>query len=117
MNKKSDILESTYSLFAQKGYLFSMTDLSELAGMGDRLQLDREIVRFYTSHAAEAIPAVLSRLQQAAIPTISLTLTQPTLDDVFLQVTGHRLETQEMSPAPGSKTAGRLARRLKPDDQ
>jgi hypothetical protein len=54
------------------------------------------------SHAPEAIPAVLNRLQQAEIPSISLTLTQPTLDDVFLQVTGRRLEAGDISTAQGS---------------
>ncbi len=78
--------------------------MSVLAGMGDRIQLDREMVRLYLSHAAAAIPSVLNRLQQAAVPTISLTLTQPTLDDVFLAVTGHRLQTLEMSTARGSKS-------------
>jgi ABC-2 type transport system ATP-binding protein len=82
--------------------------MSELAAMGDHIQLDREVVRLYMSHAAEAIPAVLSRLQEAALPLLSLTLTQPTLDDVFLQVTGHRLEMQGMSTVPGSKTGNKV---------
>jgi ABC-2 type transport system ATP-binding protein len=69
--------------------------LSELNGMGDRLQLDRDVVRLYISRAAESIPAVLNRLQAATITPLSLTLTQPTLDDVFLQVTGQRLESQD----------------------
>jgi ABC-2 type transport system ATP-binding protein len=71
--------------------------LSELTGMGDRSQLDREAVRLYIEHAAQAIPAVVNRLQQAAIEPVSLTLTQPTLDDVFLQVTGQRLEAEASS--------------------
>jgi ABC-2 type transport system ATP-binding protein len=70
---------------------------SELVGMGDRLQLDRESVRLYTPQAARAVPAVVNRLQQAEIEPVSLTLTQPTLDDVFLRVTGQRLEAE--SPA------------------
>ncbi|HSR34977.1 MAG TPA: ATP-binding cassette domain-containing protein [Anaerolineae bacterium] len=69
--------------------------LVELGGMGDRLQLDRDVVRLYMSGAAQAIPAVMNRLQQAAIAPLSLTLTQPTLDDVFLQVTGQRLESED----------------------
>jgi ABC-2 type transport system ATP-binding protein len=73
--------------------------LPELTGMGDRLQLDRDVVRLYMSHASEAIPTVLNRLQQAALVPISLTLTQPTLDDVFLQVTGQRLEAQDTPQA------------------
>jgi hypothetical protein len=36
---------------------------------------------------------VVERLQQANLEPISLTLTQPTLDDVFLQVTGQALQT------------------------
>jgi ABC-2 type transport system ATP-binding protein len=67
--------------------------MSELDGMGERLQLDRDVIRLYLNHAAEAIPSVIDRLQRAAVEPISLTLTQPTLDDVFLQVTGQRLQT------------------------
>lgn len=70
--------------------------LSELNGMGDQLQLDRDVVRLYMSQAAESIPAVLNRLQQSAITPLSLTLTQPTLDDVFLQVTGQRLVSEDV---------------------
>jgi ABC-2 type transport system ATP-binding protein len=73
--------------------------LSELTGIGERLQLDRESVRLYISQAAQAIPAVVNRLQQASIEPLSLTLTQPTLDDVFLQVTGQRLAAGDSSPA------------------
>jgi ABC-2 type transport system ATP-binding protein len=81
--------------------------LSELADMGERIQLDREMLRLYVGNAAEAVPAVLNRLQQAAIPSISLTLSQPTLDDVFLQATGHRLETQAMPPGAGPETGSK----------
>jgi ABC-2 type transport system ATP-binding protein len=69
--------------------------MAALGGMGDRLQIDRDVVRLYLSSAAGSIPAVMNRLQQVALTPVSLTLTQPTLDDVFLQVTGKRLETQE----------------------
>jgi len=73
--------------------------LSELEGLGDSLQLDRDVVRLYMARAAQAIPAVMNRLQQATIEPLSLTLTQPTLDDVFLQVTGQRLKSRETSLA------------------
>jgi ABC-2 type transport system ATP-binding protein len=65
--------------------------VAELDGMGDRLQLDRDRVRLYLSQAAQAIPSVVTRLQRANLNPVSLTLTQPSLDDVFLQVTGQRL--------------------------
>ena len=68
---------------------------AELSDMAQNIQTDRDTLRLYMSHAAETIPAVVSRLQQARLNPISLTLTQPTLDDVFLQVTGQRLETTQ----------------------
>jgi ABC-2 type transport system ATP-binding protein len=54
-------------------------------------RLDRDTLRMYMSGAAQAIPQVLKQLQDAALNPISLTLTQPTLDDVFLKVTGQSL--------------------------
>jgi ABC-2 type transport system ATP-binding protein len=77
-----------------------------LAGMGDRTQLDRDTVRLYMSKAAGSIPVVINRLQGAGLSPISLTLTQPTLDDVFLQVTGQRLvasESSNIKPSRGSR--------------
>jgi hypothetical protein len=41
----------------------------------------------------------MSRLAEAGLNPISLTLTQPTLDDVFLQVTGQRLGNQQDAAA------------------
>jgi ABC-2 type transport system ATP-binding protein len=70
-----------------------------LDDLGDRLQLDRDVVRLYMNQAAQAIPTVMNRLQGANMEPVSLTLTQPTLDDVFLQVTGQRLVTGSPSLA------------------
>jgi ABC-2 type transport system ATP-binding protein len=82
--------------------------LDALQGTGDRLQLDRDVVRLYMAGAAEAIPAVINQLQQGGVTPISLTLTQPSLDDVFLQVTGQRLQVQDAPQAKG-KGKGRAA--------
>jgi ABC-2 type transport system ATP-binding protein len=71
----------------------------ELADLADRVQADRDVVRLYLSQAAQSIPAVVHRLQRLRFEPISLTLTQPTLDDVFLQVTGSRLQIQDL-PQP-----------------
>ncbi|MCB9450332.1 MAG: ATP-binding cassette domain-containing protein [Anaerolineaceae bacterium] len=65
---------------------------NELTGMVERIQTDRQIVRLYLNHAAAAVPGVVNRLQAVGMNPSSLTLTQPTLDDVFLQVTGQRFE-------------------------
>lgn len=66
----------------------------QLRDMG-RVQIDRKVLRLYMSQAAAAVPAVMNRLQAASLEPISLTLTQPTLDDVFLQVTGARFTEAE----------------------
>jgi ABC-2 type transport system ATP-binding protein len=79
--------------------------------IGDRTQLDRDTVRLYLGKAAGSIPTVINQLQGAGLAPISLTLTQPTLDDVFLQVTGQRLvaseATNQKSSRPGRRAEGK----------
>jgi ABC-2 type transport system ATP-binding protein len=72
---------------------------AQLSDMAENIQTDRDMVRLYMSQAAQTIPAVITRLQAANLNPISLTLTQPTLDDVFLQVTGQRLDTDKKEKA------------------
>ena len=63
---------------------------TEIAGMAERVQIDRQTLRLYLPRAAEVVPAVVSRLQAQGLNPRSLTLSRPSLDDVFLQVTGER---------------------------
>jgi ABC-2 type transport system ATP-binding protein len=72
---------------------------AQLGSMAARVQTDRATVRLYMEQAAGSIPAVINRLQEADINPISITLTQPTLDDVFLQATGQSLVGQEAESA------------------
>jgi ABC-2 type transport system ATP-binding protein len=69
----------------------------ELYSISEQIQIDRDVVRVYLNQAAQAIPIVVNRLQVANLNPMSLTLTQPTLDDVFLHVTGERFQMQEKS--------------------
>lgn len=64
----------------------------ELTDVTDRVQVDRLTLRLYLSHAADVVPAVVSRLTAQGLQPLSLTLSQPSLDDVFLRVTGERYE-------------------------
>jgi hypothetical protein len=50
---------------------------------------------------------VINRLQIDGLAPLSLTLTQPTLDDVFLQVTGQRLIAREVSKSKSSRSVER----------
>lgn len=66
-----------------------------LASIAKRTQLDRKTLRLYLPEAANAVPMVVNMLSQSDIRPTSLTLTQPTLDDVFLQFTGHQFEADD----------------------
>jgi ABC-2 type transport system ATP-binding protein len=66
-----------------------------LSDLDARLQLDRDTVSLYMTNAAQSITAVINKLDKAGQSPISLTLTQPTLDDVFLKYTGQRLTTSD----------------------
>jgi ABC-2 type transport system ATP-binding protein len=76
--------------------------ITELSDLAERVQADRDVVRLYTSQAAKTVPSVVERLQEMNLNPISVTITQPTLDDVFLQFTGQRLKAQETVPAQGA---------------
>jgi ABC-2 type transport system ATP-binding protein len=54
-------------------------------------QLDGAMLRLYLPQAASAVPAIVGELQAAGHTLSALTLREPTLDDVFLEVTGQRL--------------------------
>lgn len=67
---------------------------AEVGDMADRAQIDRNTLRLYLKGAAGAVPSVMNRLASVGLNPSSLTLSQPTLDDVFLQVTGQRFEEE-----------------------
>lgn len=66
-----------------------------IADMAQQIQLDQQTLRLYLSEAARVVPTVISRLEAQNLRPISLTLSRPTLDDVFLQVTGERYANNE----------------------
>jgi ABC-2 type transport system ATP-binding protein len=75
-----------------------------LAQTAERTQLDRVTLRVYRADIARAIPHIMEQLHDAGLDPVSLTLTQPTLDDVFLQVTGSAYEAEAAASQaqPGS---------------
>ena len=48
-------------------------------------------VQLYVEHGEEVLPAVMRLLDSAHIPIQTVTLARPTLDDVFLRLTGRSL--------------------------
>ena len=69
----------------------------KLQTIAPKIQNDRNTVRVYLPQAAHAIPKVVDTLRNENLEPVSLTLSQPTLDDVFLQVTGSRIELENSS--------------------
>ena len=66
-----------------------------LQPIAKRTQVDRVTVRVYMDEVAHEISNILDMLREANLDPVSLTLTQPTLDDVFLQVTGTTLASEK----------------------
>lgn len=89
--------ESINVLFDDQDMAFRAQDL--LVGVVDSVQLDGTTVRLYTAKAASSVPTVVTKLQEGGLSMASLTLTQPTLDDVFLQVTGQRYDADGVTEA------------------
>lgn len=79
---------------------------SELADMFDKVQVDRKTLRLYRADVAQVVPTVVNRLNARSLDPVSLTLTTPTLDDVFLQVTGQRFASDASDPDDASDKAG-----------
>jgi ABC-2 type transport system ATP-binding protein len=75
-----------------------------------RTQIDDTTLRLYMAAAAAAVPEVVTQLQGAGLEIATLTLTQPTLDDVFLEVTGKRFQASE--PQPTSDEKRKTGRRM-----
>lgn len=66
-------------------------DSALAAAAPERQRADREL-RLYYEHAAERVPELVRALDAAGIRLQGLTIEQPSLDDVFLRVTGEALE-------------------------
>lgn len=61
-----------------------------VSNVSSQRQLDGRTVRIYLSSAAQAVPRIAKILDAAGLHPTALTVTQPSLDDVFLKVTGQR---------------------------
>jgi ABC-2 type transport system ATP-binding protein len=59
-------------------------------------------LRLNVFNGAEALPALLRVLDDAGITLASINLSRPTLDDVFLTMTGRSLRDDSPSAAAGS---------------
>ncbi|NUT32218.1 MAG: ATP-binding cassette domain-containing protein [Hamadaea sp.] len=69
------------------------TLLSDVGGLAD-VTVDGRVLHARAQAGGSAVPAILARLNQAELRVTSVTVSQPTLDDVYLKHTGRRLVSQ-----------------------
>ncbi len=66
-----------------------------LAALAPKRQVAGHDLLCYFASAADKLPGLIRALDEAEIPLEALTMSEPTLDDVFLRATGHRLTGSE----------------------
>ncbi len=66
-----------------------------------------ECVTIYAKNAGPIIADIVRRFDSKGIQLSSLTLSTPTLDDIFLQHTGRRIRPEELVKSPSVTFAGR----------
>jgi ABC-2 type transport system ATP-binding protein len=72
--------------------------LTNLPGIGE-IVVDGNTLRARVDHGATAVPAVLGALEEKAIPVTAVTVSRPSLDDVYLQYTGRSFKAAETEEA------------------
>ena len=69
--------------------------------------VDGTVVEFTVTHGPGAAADALRRLDGSSITLVGLTLREPSLDDVFLSLTGHKAEDEQAAsdevPAAGHR--------------
>jgi len=68
---------------------------SVLTSVSPNRQIDGRTLRIYLSSAPQAVPRISNLLTESSLSPTALTVTQPSLDDVFLSVTGQRYVPEE----------------------
>ena len=70
------------------------TLLGQLPGVG-AIVVEGNVLRARVDHGATAVPAVLGALEDKAVPVTAVTVSRPSLDDVYLRYTGRSFRVEE----------------------
>jgi len=73
--------------------------LAGLPGL-ERVAVEEDALALYVDDGASSVAEIVRRLDRDEIRVRAITVSRPTLDDVFLNATGRRLEGQEPSEQP-----------------
>ena len=66
-----------------------------VGGIGGDVKLDGQVLRARVPNGAQAIPVILSALDDAGIAVASVTTARPSLDDVYLHYTGRDFTSED----------------------
>jgi ABC-2 type transport system ATP-binding protein len=84
--------------------------LRGLAGLGEVRVAEREVIADLSNGAHEVLPAALRALEMSGVEA-RIAVSPPTLDDVFIKITGHALREEEGKPTRWKFGARRRGRR------
>jgi ABC-2 type transport system ATP-binding protein len=73
--------------------------VGDLPGL-QRVVAEADALALYLEDGAGSIAEIVRRLDRAGLRVGAIAVSRPSLDDVFLQATGRRLEGREEEPAP-----------------
>ena len=74
--------------------------IARLPGIGE-IVVDGNTLRARVDSGATAVPAVLGALEEKAIPVTAVTVSRPSLDDVYLRYTGRSFRAAESAESEG----------------
>jgi ABC-2 type transport system ATP-binding protein len=77
--------------------------LAGLPGL-ERVLAERDALALYVEDGASSIAEIVRRLDRENISVAAISVSRPSLDDVFLKATGRRLEGQEQPEQAGAVT-------------
>jgi ABC-2 type transport system ATP-binding protein len=86
----------------------ALPEVSAAAGDGGHVELEERNVRVTTPDGARMLMGVLRRLDTGGLEPANLAVREPSLDDVFLSLTGHHAE--DAQPAEEDAAGGRRRR-------
>ena len=84
--------------------------LRGVSGIGEVVQGDGGIT-VYAMNASTLVPDIVRAFDASGLKLSSISLSRPSLDDVFLRHTGHRIRTEELVKPPSRMMMGRFGRR------
>lgn len=95
---RGDLVTISFDTQSNNGYhLMNERVKEELKGfvyIKDIISEGRQL-RIYVENGGEAVPVILKRLTEQGLPVKGVSISRPTLDDVFLKYTGRSIENGE----------------------